>query len=215
MATVQRFQSRKEGWLHIAKALYLFIALPFLLIVGTLALLVLPGSSPGRETADGLKLIAMFWTPIIIPMTYFFIEYRGRRRLIKRVVSTIKNQDVFLPQEGFEFCLPQRGTYFGIDTRNGTILYIQQIRKGQLDVVGLDMNDWTHREVEGTKLRLYTKLVELPRIEIPTLNAERWYDTLGAMEHRRYSKAMPFSQYVSQHVDALERDNKIHIPKLA
>lgn len=215
MAIVQRLQSRKEGWLHIAKALYLFIALPFLLIVGTLSLLVMPGSTPGRETIDGLKLVAMFWIPIIIPMTYFYMEYRSRRRLLKRVVSTLKDQNVFFPQEGFEFSLPQRGTYFGIDTRNGTILYIQQIRKGQLDVVGLDMKDWTQREVEGTKLRLYTKLVELPRIEIPTLNAERWYDTLGAMEHRRYSTPVPFSQYVSQHVEALERDNKIHIPKLA
>lgn len=106
------------------------------------------------------------------------------------------------------------GKYLGIDARNGTILYIHKIRKGQVDVVGLTMGDWTNREVEGNKLRLYTKFPELPCIEISTPWAQRWYDTLGAMEYKRYTTAKPFGLYVREHAEKLERENKIHIPNL-
>lgn len=107
------------------------------------------------------------------------------------------------------------GKYLGIDSRNGTILYIHRIRKGQVDVVGMTMADWTNREIEGNMLRLYTKFPELPRIEIKTPWAQRWYDTLGAMEYKRYSTPKPFPEYVRDHVEQLEREHQIHIPSVA
>ncbi|WP_164348675.1 plasmid IncI1-type surface exclusion protein ExcA, partial [Pseudomonas viridiflava] len=102
---------------------------------------------------------------------------------LSRVTEALKAKDVFWPDDGYEFYLVNDGKYFGIDTKNGAILYIHKIRKGQVDVVGLTMGDWTNRELEGNKLRLYTKFPELPCIEISTPWAQRWYDTLGAMEY--------------------------------
>ncbi|MBX8493191.1 plasmid IncI1-type surface exclusion protein ExcA [Pseudomonas cichorii] len=215
MATVQRLKNAREGWLQVAKTAYLAIALPFLLFLGVPSLLVLPGSDPGSETHDSLILVAMFWTPIIIPMMIFIVNRRGKRKLLNKIVTSLKNKDFYSTEDGEELFQLNSGKYFGIDTRNGTILYIHRIRKGQVDVVGLTMGDWTNRELEDSTLRLYTKFSELPCIEISTPWAQRWYDTLGAMEYKRYNTPKPFTQYVSEHVESLERDNKIHIPKLA
>jgi hypothetical protein len=205
----------KEGWFQIAKTLYLVIALPFFLITGLMSLLVLPGSAPGQETRDSLALIVMFWTPVVIPLMLFFMTSRTRGKLLKSVLRTLKLPDIFWPAEDCEFFIWNSGKYLGIDSKNGTILYINRIRKGQADVVGLTMGDWTSRELEGKTLRVYTKFPELPCIEIQTPWAQRWYDMLGAMEYKRYNMSKPFAQHVSEHLDTLERENNIHIPKLA
>ncbi|MEE5177117.1 plasmid IncI1-type surface exclusion protein ExcA [Pseudomonas alliivorans] len=213
MASVQRLKSAREGWLHIFKIAYLLIALPFFLM-GVMSLLVLPGAEPGQDTYDSLMLVAIFWTPVIVPLMIAIVSYQGCKKLLGRVTEALKAKDVFWPDDGYELFLVNDGKYFGIDTKNGAILYIHKIRKGQVDVVGLTMGDWTNRELEGNKLRLYTKFPELPCIEISTPWAQRWYDTLGAMEYKRYNPPKPFSLYVREHAEKLERENNIHIPKL-
>lgn len=215
MATVQRLKTAKEGWIQVAKRTYFLIAFPCLMFLGLLSLMVLPGSMPGRETKDTLILIAMFWTPVVLPLLFFVTAARARRRLLKRILNALKEKDVFWPDEGQELIQVASGKYLGIDSKNGTILYIHRIRSGVVDVVGLTMGDWTNREVEGNVLRLATKFPELPCIEISTPWAQRWYDTLGAMEYKRYQSAIPFRAHVSDHVEVLERDNKIQIPKVA
>jgi hypothetical protein len=215
MQAVQRLMNAKEGWFHIVKTLYLVLALPFFLITGLLSLVALSGSSPGQQTRDSWTLVAMFWTPVVIPLILFIVTSRARGRLLKSVLLSLKSRDIFWPAEECEFFLWNSGRYLGIDNKNGTILYINRIRRGQVDVVGLSMGDWTGRELDGKTLRLYTKFPDLPRIEFHTPWAERWYDMLGAMEYKRYNTAKPFGQYVSEHVEALERENNIHIPKLA
>ncbi len=215
MASVQRLKSPKEGWFQVVKITYRLIALPFLLFMGTMSLLVLPSAEPGQDTYDSLALVAMFWIPVIIPLMMFIVSFRGRSKLLKSITRALKSKELFLPDEAFEFFLVNDGKYLGIDTRNGTILYIHIIRKGHVDVVGLTMGDWTNRELEGNKLRLYTKFPELPCIEISTPWAQRWYDTMGAMEYKRFDTPKPFGQHVNEHVEALERVNNICIPKLA
>lgn len=215
MQPVQRLMNTKEGLFHIVKTLYLVLGVPFFLITGLLSLVALAGSSPGKQTSDSWNLVAMFWTPIIIPLILFVMTSRTRGKLVKGILHTLKSREVFWPAEDCEFLIWNSGKYLGIDSQNGTILYVNRIRKGQVDVVGLTMGDWTRRELEGKKLRIYTKLPQLPCIEISTPWAQRWYDMLGAMEYQRYTTPKPFGQYVSEHVEALERENNIHIPKLA
>lgn len=215
MATVHRLKTAKEGWFQVAKRTYFLLALPCLLLLGLLSLMVLPGSMPGRETKDTLILIAMFWTPVVVPVLLLVSAARARRKLLNKILNSLKTKDVFWPEEGQELLQVSSGKYLGIDAKNGTILYVHRIRKGQVDVVGMTMGDWTNRELEGSVLRLYTKYPELPCIEISTPWAQRWYDTLGAMEYKRYQSATLFKKYVIDHIETLERDNKIQIPQLA
>jgi hypothetical protein len=102
------------------------------------------------------------------------------------------------------------GVYFGIDTRNGTMLYVRLIRKGVVDILGLTLGDLTRREVEGkSKLRLYTRFTDLPCIEVRTAYGQRYFDMIGAMECKSYRTPLPFAEYVNDHIMDIERTFRV------
>ncbi|EPM65638.1 putative exclusion-determining protein [Pseudomonas syringae pv. theae ICMP 3923] len=209
--SVQRLKTPREAWLGIIRTLYMLFGFPFLLFIGLV--LVIPDTSRVPGETLGASII---WTGILLSIGIFFSGVFSRRRLLNDTTDALRDPAYFSPGEGYEFFQQKAGKYLGIDTRNGTILYVHRIRKGQVDVVALTMDDWTNCEVEGTNIfRLYTKYSDVPRLEIKTPWAERWYDTIGAMKHKQYSTPRPFSMYVAEHIEKLERDNNIHIPKVS
>ncbi|MEX6666893.1 plasmid IncI1-type surface exclusion protein ExcA [Pseudomonas sp. W2-17] len=211
---IQRVQTSPEALLTLLRALYVVFGLPSFLLL-TVASFLMAGGRSGQDRTEILMFGALMSLGVIIPIGFFVLTTLKRRRLLTDIVQALNGPDRFLPDAAHEVYSEGVGKYFGIDPNIGTILYVHRIRKGQVDVVGLNMADWTSRELEGKTLRLYTKFPTLPCIEISTPWAQRWYDTLGAMEYKRYNTPKPFSQYVSEHVEALERENNIHIPKLA
>lgn len=213
--SVQRLRTAKEGWLWIVKIMYMFIGFPFALLVGVPSLFVAPKLIAEKNFMT-LGFCSMLWLGVLIPLGIFIHGVLSRRRLLKQVTNAIKDTRFFDPEPNNEIYHEGDGKYLGIDTKNGTILYVHRIRKGQLDVLALTMGDWTNREVEGNSiLRLYTKHPELPRIQIGTPVAQMWYDTLGAMEYKQYSTPQPFARYVDDRLGALERDLSVHIPRFA
>lgn len=211
---VQRLKTTGEGLSWLFQIVYMILGFPCALLIGGLSLLMVPELLQ-RGAYNTLFFFFMVWLGVLIPVAMIAYKIRVRGELVKGILTSLRNPEVFSPSELNEVMHKLDGKYFGIDVMNGTLLYIHRIRKGEVDVVGMTMGDWINRELEGNTLRLYTRYADLPCIEVKTPWARRWYDTLGAMEYKRYSTAIPFSQYVSQHVAALERDNKIHIPKLA
>lgn len=214
---VQRLKTAKEGWFWIVKIFYMLFAFPFAVLVGVPSLFI-ASSLIEEKHFTTLGFCSMLWLGVLIPMGIFIYGVLSRRRLLKRVTRVIKSPQFFNPDPTNEIYHEGDGKYLGIDTKNGTILYVHRIRKEQVDVVALTMDDWTNREVEGKGiLRLYTKHPDLPRIEIGTPLAQLWYDTLGAMEHKQkqYSTPQPFNRYVHDHLEALERDLNVQIPRLA
>ncbi|KPW77326.1 putative Exclusion-determining protein, partial [Pseudomonas amygdali pv. ciccaronei] len=204
---VQRLKTAKEGWFWIVKIFYMLFAFPFAVLVGVPSLFIASSLIEEKDFTT-LGFCSMLWLGVLIPMGIFIYGVLSRRRLLKRVTRAIKSPQFFNPDPTNEIYHEGDGKYLGIDTKNGTILYVHRIRKGQLDVVALTMDDWTNREVEGKGiLRLYTKHPDLPRIEIGTPLAQLWYDTLGAMEHKQkqYSTPQPFNRYVHDRLEALER----------
>jgi hypothetical protein len=198
MIMVQRLRTAKEGWFWIVKILYMFIGIPFCLLVGVPSLFI-ASSLIAEKDFTTLGFCSLLWLGILIPVGIFAHGVLSRRRLLKRITTVIKAPQFFNPDPTNEIYHEGDGKY-----------------KGQVDILALTMSDWTNREVEGNSLfRLYTKLPDLPRIQIGTPWAQRWYDTLGAMEHKQYSTPQPFSLYVAKHVEKLERDNKIYIPKFS
>ncbi|WP_054068051.1 plasmid IncI1-type surface exclusion protein ExcA, partial [Pseudomonas savastanoi] len=205
---VQRLKTAKEGWFWIVKIFYMLFAFPFAVLVGVPSLFIASSLIEEKDFTT-LGFCSMLWLGVLIPMGIFIYGVLSRRRLLKRVTRAIKSPQFFNPDPTNEIYHEGDGKYLGIDTKNGTILYVHRIRKGQVDVVALTMDDWTNREVEGKGiLRLYTKHPDLPRIEIGTPLAQLWYDTLGAMEHKQkqYSTPQPFNRYVHDRLEALERD---------
>ncbi|ASL91089.1 plasmid IncI1-type surface exclusion protein ExcA (plasmid) [Serratia marcescens] len=211
---VQRLKTTREGWAWVFKILYMVLALPCLLFLALASLLTL---SDVLKSGDLYQLFfyGLIWAAILIPVAIFTKQVISKRRILKVITNDVKDPEYFMPEQGYEMYHEGDGKYLGIDIKRGTILYVHRIRKGEVDVVGLDMKDWTNREAEGKMFRLYTKLPELPRIEIATPWAQRWFDTLGSMEFKQYQPAMPFSEYVDIHREQLERENHIAIPRLA
>lgn len=213
--SVQRLRTAKEGWVWIVKIMYMFIAFPCALLISIPSVFMAP-SLLEEKAYSTFFFFAVIWLGALIPIVIFVNGVMSRRRLLKQVTAAIKNDRYFNPDPDNEIYHEGDGKYLGIDTKNGTILYVHRIRKGQLDVLALTMGDWTNREVEGNSiLRLYTKLPDLPRIQIGTPLAQQWYDTLGAMEYKQYSTPQPFARYVDDRLGALERDLSVHIPRFA
>lgn len=214
----QRIRTGKETVIWLIKLAYMIFAFPFLLLIGIVMLISVTSDGSMGRVQDDVAGTLLIWAAIVIPLGIFIYGVLSRRRLLKKITKAIKDPQFFWPDSINEIYHEGDGKYLGIDTKNGTILYVHKIRKGQIDVVGLSMHDWTSREVEGKGiLRLYTKFPELPRIEIGTPVAQLWYDTLGAMEYKekQYSTPQPFPQYVRDRLDALEREHNVQIPRLA
>lgn len=210
-----REKTAAEALYALSKVAYTVVGIPVLLLIGVVTLCAL-NSDRTEANVAGLPLFAaIVWAAILVPVALYFRGKQIRSRQLKQILKSIKSDSFFQPEKGHETQSASMGKYFGIDVRNGTILYVHMIRKGQVDVVGMTMADWTHRELDDKRLRLYTKFVDLPCIEIASYEAQRWYDTLGAMEHKRFSTSKPFSEYVREHVAQLEREHQIRIPQVA
>lgn len=214
--TVQRLMTGKEACAGFFKTTYMLIGFPCAVII-TIPSLIFSSQLFNTGGLPTLFFFSVIWMGVLIPILLIAWRTFSRRRFLKSITAVLKDQQFFDPDEANELYNVAAGKYLGIDTTNGTILYVHRIRKGQADVVGLTMPDWTCREVEGSLFRLYTKFPDLPRIEIGTPWAQRWYDTLGAMEYKQkqYSTPQSFSQYVRDRLDALEHELNVQIPRLA
>lgn len=213
---IQRLKSVKETLSEVVRTLYMLFGFPFLLLIGVLMFFTLTSGSSMSNGSDVKLGAVLIWAGIFLSIGIFVRGARSRQRILKTATAAFRDPAYFDPDEGYEMYQQASGKYLGIDKTNGTILYIHSIRKGQMDVMALTMDEWTNREVEGANIfRLYTKYADLPRIEIRTAWAQRWYDTLGAMQHKQYSTPKPFKQYVHDRLETLERELNVHIPRLA
>lgn len=211
---VQRMKTAKEGWFWLVKLAYMFIGFPFLLFVGIATIYALSTSRAEAQIAGLPQFALLVWACVLVPVAIFAYGIFSRRRLVKSITAALRSVEYFNPDPAYEAYHEGDGKYLGIDTEKGTILYVHKIRKGEVDVVALTMDDWINREVDGSMLRLYTKFPRLPCVEIATPWAQRWYDTLGAMEYKRPKPPAQFTSYVSKRLERLEQEHQIFIPRV-
>ncbi|EME5107785.1 plasmid IncI1-type surface exclusion protein ExcA [Salmonella enterica] len=84
--------------------------------------------------------------------------------------------------------------YLGLDTQNGTILYISHPETSIMNfffprdvrVMGFGMYDWKSVELEGNKLTIYTGNPELPTVSLTTGKAVMLYEKINAMRHQQW-----------------------------
>lgn len=211
----QRLRTGKETLFFLIKTMYVIFGVPCLVFLSVVGLVAVLGETKYSQGPSIVPFVTLIWAALAIPTAIFIYNVIRKRRLLKRLVPTLKDTRYFDPQPGYEIYHEGDGKYFGIDLIRGTMLYVHRIRKGEVDVLGLDMGSWTDREVEGNLLRLYTRIPELPKLQIGTPWAQRWFDTLGAMENRDYQTPTPYATFVAERYAQLEKANNIKIPRLA
>lgn len=68
---------------------------------------------------------------------------KNKERKIRKVVQTIKESGFYSPEKGYEGLSLTQGAYFGIDLKNGTMLYVRIYPCNIMDVIGFDIHNFT------------------------------------------------------------------------
>lgn len=140
------------------------------------------------EEGDG-EIALIFWALFVAPFIIRQFTLQKRRRALNSVVAAVSGEE-FMPQKGNVIISGNR-TYLGVDAIRGTLLYVSMRRKGEYDVMGMDMSSWTRVEYKGDVITLKTKNPELPSVSVDAPGGEKYsaalYDVICAMEHRQYA----------------------------
>lgn len=135
------------------------------------------------------ELAVLFWALFVTPFIIRQFTLQKRRRALNSVVAAVSGEE-FMPQKGNVIISGNR-TYLGVDAIRGTLLYVSMRRKGEYDVMGMDMSSWTRVEYKGDVITLKTKNPELPSVSVDAPGGEKYsaalYDVICAMEHRQYA----------------------------
>lgn len=212
-------QETKSGYFQaLIKTFYYALILPCLLILGVITLIISSSDSFHYKLySTDYVLLTLLWLGILLPLSVSQYGKYSRRHKLQKMVSMLTRADRFSPQKQHQVLDAGRGKYFGIDTKNGTILYIHMLKKGVIDVIGLDMQSWENRELEGNALRLYTRMPDVPVLSIYTqpIVAKELFDTLGAMAHNSYGNAFTDSWpvYVAQQSRFVECEHDVVVPQ--
>lgn len=194
MKTVQRHDSKIASFWVIIKFVYYFLALPCLIFFAAASLMIYLGKQPGGHDDPAMGgFFILVWIALVMPLAFRRYGKVSRRRQLKKMVVLLTSAERFSPLKQHQVMDAGRGKYLGIDIKSGNILFIQMVKKGVVDVIGLTMRDWTERELEGSTLRINTKNPEVPVLSVnahPTVTKEL-FDTLGAMSHNSYPESFP------------------------
>lgn len=194
MKTVQRHDSKTENLWTLVKFIYYFLALPCLVFFAAASLIIYLGKQPGGHGDPAMAgFFILVWVALILPLGLRRYGKASRKTKLKKMVEMLSSIERFSPEKQHQVFDASRGKYLGIDVQRGTILYIHMVKKGMVDVIGLKMKDWTDRELEGSALRIFTRMPQVPVLSIyahPTVTT-RLFDTLGAMSHNSYSEPFP------------------------
>ncbi len=218
MKNVERQETKLGYFQALIKTFYYVLALPCLLILGVITLIISSSDSFHYKLySTDYVLLTLLWLAILIPLSVRQYGKFSRRHKLQKMVNMLSRPDRFNPEKQHQVLNSGQGKYLGIDTKNGTILYIHIVKKGMIDVIGLDMQSWKNRELEGSALRLYTCMPDVPVLSVyaPPIVAKKLFDTLGAMSHNTYGS--PFTDswpvYVAQQSRFVEYEHDVVVPQ--
>lgn len=210
-----RQSALRQDLQRLVTNLYLMFVFPFALII-TVVSLFFVSALVAQGAWSALSFYALCWVAAVVPAVKWVSKLVARRRVLREVIAYLRSPTYFDPVQDLECYHEGEGAYLGIDAARGTILSVRYAQKGQVNIVALTMNDWTSRELDGSRLRLCTNKVDQPFVEIclPSIDvAERWYATLGAMESGNFGGSYAFPAYVADRCasrDRLSAGNVLH-----
>lgn len=147
------------------------------------------------------------WALLIIPSLWLYLRTKAKKKKIQQVVKQIKESSLFAPTSDYEQLSFLKSCYFGIDIKNGTMLYVRIYPNNVMDVIGLDIHNFTRTVAEDGKLEIHTTYVSLPMIplEISGISARTLANTMHTMAARGYEYKERFPQMIRYRVKEWEK----------
>ncbi|NWJ78828.1 plasmid IncI1-type surface exclusion protein ExcA [Enterobacter sp. SECR19-1250] len=203
-----------KWWLlyEVVKGIFLRFGVITLVIFSPLFTLFVLDSPYAHNTEYMIAICS--WFLLIAPFAVNYLIAKNRKQKILSVLNEIRATGHFNPTKDSEGWLFWKSTYIGFDYNQGTIVYIRIYPGNVMDVIGFDAYSLTHTEVEGSKLRLYTKFASLPMIPIDTYAASNLADHIHGMNNKGYSYSFNFPEIVKQKRVKLETLAGMPVPDL-
>lgn len=191
----------------VGKSLFYVVGIISLVFYGTAFLAI-------AERIDEYIIGFGCWILLVLPYVVNYRLAKNRRQKIQTVLDKVKDTGFFNPDQTADYWLFWDSTYLGFDFKKGTILYIRIYPGNVMDVVGLDAYSLVRTELDGTKLKLFTKLATLPMIPLKTGAASSIANHLHGMNHKAYSYNFNFQDIVNKKRVELENLTGVPVPEL-
>ncbi|EPA1869371.1 plasmid IncI1-type surface exclusion protein ExcA, partial [Shigella sonnei] len=162
-------KSRYPSWwayYYLIRTAYFIFGVPFLLLC-SLGFTGMMLTEPYIETDIQAYLYTYgSWLLLILPSLWLYMKTRAKKKKVQQVVQQIKESSPFAPTSDYEQLSFSKSCYFGIDIKNGTMLYVRIYPNNVMDVIGLDIHNFTRTVAEDGKLEIHTTYVSLPMIPL-------------------------------------------------
>lgn len=195
--TVKHIDTYSKNWTVSAAGVlsfaYCIFALPFHIPLAIYAILNFQELINSRFLED--RILTLLALSLFLTLFVIFYSINKQRKNIKAFASFFKESGLNVPQPQ-NIAMNRTGWgYLAIDTKKGTILYINHPDTTLLNffspkdvrVMGFGMYDWKSIEVEGNTLRIYTGIPELPSVAISTGKASQLYEKINAMRNQTWT----------------------------
>ncbi|EEL0431129.1 plasmid IncI1-type surface exclusion protein ExcA [Salmonella enterica] len=208
---------RLPKWCKYANAaltLYLYIGIPCFIFYGFFGMLMINNSR--YPTSLEIDIITYgCWALIIIPCAWLYTSTKKRQKKINAIINSLKETGKFIPDKNLEFRMFWQGKYFGIDVRNGTMLYIGIWPGKVIDVIGFQAGSITETATSGSRIDLHTDFVTLPIIslELMTKNASTIANTIHAINRKGYRYPVNFPALVQNKKKEWENMTGLPVPE--
>ncbi len=195
--TTDRFPT---WWLlyYVLRKAYFFLGIPFFLFCGVMSITGLIIDPYYGKDVNAYLYILLWWFLLLAPGIWMYSRAKTRREKIRKVVQTIKESGFYSPEKGYEGLSLTQGAYFGIDIKNGTMLYVRIYPGNIMDVIGFDIHNFTRTVTDDKTLEIHTKYINLPMVPIPSwcTHPETASNTMHAMASRGYDYPVDFPRLI-------------------
>ncbi|ECC1750037.1 plasmid IncI1-type surface exclusion protein ExcA [Salmonella enterica subsp. enterica serovar Newport] len=192
-------KERLPFWYRLISTLfgmYFMLGVPFLLFYGIASTASI--MTDRHTPLEGYIYAYGSWFLIIAPCIWLYLLMKKRQQKIDFVVNSIKATGFFSPDKKLECRLKWQGVYFGIDIKNGTMLYVAIWPGKLMDIIGFQTGGSKETVVTDGHIEIYTDYVSLPSIKLqlwlhsPKLIA----NTIHTMNRKEYNHTVNFPQLV-------------------
>ncbi|HGG2426751.1 TPA: plasmid IncI1-type surface exclusion protein ExcA [Escherichia coli] len=179
---------------------YFFLGIPFFLFCGVMSITGLIIDPYYGKDINAYFYILLWWFLLLAPGIWMYSRAKTRREKIRKVVQTIKESGFYSPEKGYEGLSLTQGAYFGIDLKNGTMLYVRIYPGNIMDVIGFDIHNFTRTVTDDKTLEIHTKYINLPMVPVPSwcTHPETASNTMHAMASRGYDYPVDFPRLIQE-----------------
>ncbi|HAM9627845.1 TPA: plasmid IncI1-type surface exclusion protein ExcA [Escherichia coli] len=203
-------KSRYPSWwayYYLIRTAYFIFGVPFLLLCSLGFTGMMLTESYIETDIQAYLYTYGSWLLLILPSLWLYMKTRAKKKKVQQVVQQIKESSPFAPTSDYEQLSFSKSCYFGIDIKNGTMLYVRIYPNNVMDVIGLDIHNFTRTVAEDGKLEIHTTYVSLPMIplEISGISSRTLANTMHTMAARGYEYKERFPQMIRYRVKEWEK----------